>query len=92
MDYTALSKSELYATISGAYSEILDGASDDRVRAFIIEHFGSEDRAADLLGRVIMMTPAIDNYVTHQQEHLFEVVTPQRCITVAQRAQRAVSS
>lgn len=86
MNYTALSKSELYATISGAYPEILDGASDDRVRAFIIEYFGSEDRAADLLGRVIMMTPAIDNYATRRHEHLFEVVTPQRCIIVAQRA------
>jgi len=32
------------------------------------------------------MTPAIDNYATHQQEHLFEVAIPQRWITVAQRA------
>lgn len=53
MDYTALSKSELYATISGAYSEILDGASDDRVRAFIIEYFGGEDRDTWLLRGVI---------------------------------------
>ena len=53
MDYTALSKSELYATISGVYSEILDGASDDTIREFIIEYFGSDERAAYLLGRVI---------------------------------------
>lgn len=75
-EYTPLNDSELIKTIAGAYPEHFseDDVNEGDVRDFISDQFAGvpTDKLADLMGRLLMMTPTVDNFQTEQQEHSFE--------------------